>query len=67
MAYVDLNPVRAGVARTLEESEFTSIYERIRELKASSGAAEGGQRDECESAAPAVSIIAPVCAGRDTP
>ena len=30
MAYVDLNPVRAGIARTPEDAEFTSIYERIR-------------------------------------
>ncbi|MFA0350225.1 hypothetical protein AB4486_25355, partial [Vibrio sp. 10N.222.55.C6] len=28
MAYVDLNPVRAGIEQSLEESEFTSIYER---------------------------------------
>lgn len=31
MAYVDLNPVRAGVATTLEASEYTSIEQRLRE------------------------------------
>lgn len=29
MAYVDLNPVRAGLANSLEESDFTSIQERL--------------------------------------
>jgi len=29
MAYVDLNPVRAKLAETLEESEFTSVYDRM--------------------------------------
>lgn len=32
MAYVDLNPVRAGIADKPEDAEFTSIYERIRRL-----------------------------------
>ena len=32
MAYVDLNPVRAGVAETLEGSDFTSIQERLQDL-----------------------------------
>ncbi len=29
MAYVDLNPVRAGIAKSLEGSDFTSIQERL--------------------------------------
>jgi REP element-mobilizing transposase RayT len=31
MAYVDLNPVRAAMAKTAEQSDFTSIQERIRD------------------------------------
>jgi len=34
MAYVDLNPIRAGVARTPETSEYTSAHERIEAHKA---------------------------------
>ena len=31
MAYVDLNPVRAGIASGLDDSTWTSIYQRLRE------------------------------------
>lgn len=30
MAYVDLNPIRAKLCKTLEQSEFTSIQERLK-------------------------------------
>jgi hypothetical protein len=39
MVYVDLNPIRAGIAATPEESDFTSIYERLRDLEAVKGSA----------------------------
>jgi REP element-mobilizing transposase RayT len=33
MTYVDLNPVRAGIASNLQDSDFTSIQDRIHEIQ----------------------------------
>jgi hypothetical protein len=30
MAYVDLNPIRANIAKSLEESDYTSIQKRLK-------------------------------------
>jgi len=44
MVYVDLNPIKAGVALTLEGSEYTSIQKRIRELQERNTEADSGSR-----------------------
>ncbi|MCL1092063.1 transposase [Shewanella profunda] len=38
MMYVDLNPIRAGIANSLQSSDFTSIQERINSLNLSTSA-----------------------------
>ena len=40
MMYVDLNPIRAGIAKNLKDSDFTSIQERIKAFAEAKKASE---------------------------
>jgi len=46
LAYVDLNPVRAAIAETPEDSDYTSIQRRIRTLQGASESLADGENAE---------------------
>lgn len=48
MQYVDLNPIRAGIAKTLDTSQFTSVFDRIADLKAASNEARVASEKEAQ-------------------
>ena len=46
LAYVDLNPIRAGIAQTPVESDYTSIQQRLgRQPEGLEGSADGAEAD----------------------
>ena len=52
MAYVDLNPIRAGIADTPEQAEYTAIHARIRALRETAGEEQKAAHGEAEDKGP---------------
>lgn len=60
MAYVDLNPIRAGLACSPETSNFTSVQRRIRELEKYTRTVPLRSAEQCQG------LAAPTAGGKPT-
>ena len=58
LAYVDLNPIRAGIANTLQKSEFTSIQQRINKFRDKQHTTKHEQRKSAKAATVAAPKLA---------
>jgi REP element-mobilizing transposase RayT len=56
MAYVDLNPVRAGICDTLEDSHHTSIQQRIKKASESADDRRNDNRQDAQAMGPLLGL-----------
>lgn len=65
-AYIDLNPIRAAMAETLESSDYTSVQRRIQALELSSMEKDASASSTTASSPPATSPVE-IANGNSTP
>ena len=66
MSYVDLNPLRAGIAETPETSDFTSVQQRIRDIQVQPVSAHKVPANAVETAIPQPPLLPLVNASNDS-